>query len=304
MVQCLEMLELRDDVVTLRVCANVTACEGLAQLLGSKEQARKVLARGALGRGGVALAGGDVLEPGDELVFSLLAAEPAAASDGPVQVVYQDRLMMAVDKPAGILVHSDGSGADTLTARVQGLLARQGSVATAQAVQRLDVETSGLVLFSLTREFQPALDAQVAGHDMHKRYLAVVEGTSWPPSTAPLTLSWPIARDRHDAKRMRVGRGGKPSTTIIRMLQRAHGRTLLQVELLTGRRHQIRVHLAHAGHPIVGDALYGGKPCSEGLILHAWQERAVHPLTGEVICLETSWPERFERMGFDAIRPR
>lgn len=293
-----DVQEVRNGAVVLRVRSAMPARELLQQLLASKEQTRKVLARGGLRRQGVALLGSDELLPSDDLELIFMAEEQTTASDGPVQVIYQDRLLMAVDKPAGILVHSDGTGADTLTARVQALLLCMGTTATAQAVQRLDVGTSGLVLFSLTREFQPALDAQVAGHDMRKRYLAVVEGTSWPRDGELLRLDWPIGRDRHDAQRMRVGRGGKPSVTLVRVLSRQHGKTLLQVELQTGRRHQTRVHLAHAGHPIVGDTLYGGRRCGEGLMLHAWQERVVHPLTGETIELETQWPERFARMGF------
>ncbi|MBQ1839777.1 MAG: RNA pseudouridine synthase, partial [Atopobiaceae bacterium] len=104
---------------------------------------------------------------------------------------------------------------------------------------------------------------QVAGHQMSKRYLAVVRGSL--PKDDWLELDGPIARDRHDARKMRVGRTGKPSLTRVRTLAHSGGRSLVLVELLSGRRHQIRVHLAHAGHPIVGDALYGGrpeKPCS------------------------------------------
>ena len=202
---------------------------------------------------------------------------------------------MAVDKPAGILVHGDGTGARTLTDGVAALLAREGVPAAPQAVQRLDVDTTGVVLFSLAPEFQPALDALVASHDMRKRYLAVVEG-SFPAGVRRLDA--PIGRDRHDARRMRVSPRGKPALTLVTVLARRGGKSLLLLELGTGRRHQIRVHLAHAGHPIVGDALYGraagGRAAGAGgLMLHAVCEELTHPATGRALRLEAGWPARF-----------
>ena len=158
-------------------------------------------------------------------------------------------------------------------------------------MQRLDAETTGLVLFSLERATQPALDAQVAGHAMDKTYLAVVSGrVPW----AQKAVRQPIGRDRHDARRMRACRPGqgKPAETRIRRVAEKDGRTLLVVTLVTGRRHQIRVHLASLGHPIVGDALYGGARSTSGLLLHAWREELDHPVSGERLRLETVWPER------------
>ena len=208
------------------------------------------------------------------------------------RVIYEDEVLLACDKPAGVLVHGDGTGARTLTDAVAERLAAKGRAGVRpQAVQRLDVETTGLVLFSLDRASQPALDAQVAGHDMRKRYLAVVSGRfPW----AQRDVRAPIGRDRHDARRMRVCRlgQGKPAETRVRRLAVAGGRSLLLVELGTGRRHQIRVHLASLGFPIAGDALYGGARSPRGLLLHAWREELDHPVTGERLRLETAWPER------------
>ena len=207
-------------------------------------------------------------------------------------VIYEDEVLLACDKPAGIIVHGDGTGAPTLTDAVAAHLAAAGrSNARPQAVQRLDAETTGLALFSLDRATQPALDAQVAGHNMSKTYLAVVAGrVPW----AEKTVRQPIGRDRHDARRMRVCRPdqGKPAETRFRRVAEKDGRTLLLITLVTGRRHQIRVHLASLGHPIVGDALYGGARSSAGLLLHAWREELDHPVTGERLRLETAWPAR------------
>lgn len=209
-----------------------------------------------------------------------------------VRIIYEDEALLACDKPAGMLVHGDGTGARTLTDAVAEHLAAGGrSEARPQAVQRLDMGTTGLVLFSLDRATQAELDRQVAGHDMRKTYLAVVRGAF--PGGERL-IDRPIGRDRHDARRMRACRPGqgKPAETRVRRVASAGGRSLLRVELLTGRRHQIRVHLASMGFPIVGDELYGGARSAGGLLLHAWREEVVHPVTGRRLRLETAWPER------------
>lgn len=206
--------------------------------------------------------------------------------------VYEDEVLLAWDKPAGIIVHGDGTGAPTLAGVVANHLAAEGRAGVRpQAVQRLDRETTGLVLFSLDAATQPALDAQVAGHAMNKTYLAVVAGrVPW----AEKVVRLPIGRDRHDARRMRPCRPGqgKPAETRVRRVAEKNGRTLLVVTLVTGRRHQIRVHLSVLGHPIVGDALYGGPRSAAGLMLHAWREELDHPVTGEHLRLETGWPAR------------
>lgn len=127
--------------------------------------------------------------------------EKAGATEA-LDVIYEDEVLLVADKPAGILVHGDGTGVRTLTDLVADHLAATGRPdARAQAVQRLDVGTSGLVLFSLDKDTQPALDAQVAGHAMAKRYLAVVQGRF--PS-GDKVIEQPLGRDRHDARRMRV----------------------------------------------------------------------------------------------------
>ena len=217
----------------------------------------------------------------------------------PCVVVYEDEFLLAVDKPAGLLVHGDGSGSPTLTDLVREHLAGEGRpTGDVQAVQRLDVDTTGLVLFSLDKSVQAALDAQVAGRGMRKRYLAVVRG-SFPKGT--VRIDRPIGRDRHDAHRMRVSATGKPSVTLAERLGEAGGRSVLRVELLSGRRHQIRVHLSSMGFPIVGDVLYGGARSGEGLMLHALEERLAHPVTGDDLLLRTELPARFARLMGDAI---
>ena len=163
------------------------------------------------------------------------------------------------------------------------------------------------MLYSLASETQPAFDALVATNRIRKRYLALVRGKL--PATGGdswLVVDAPIARDRHDARRMRVGSTGRPSQTRVRIVERRGAETLVEAELVTGRRHQIRVHLAHLGCPIVGDALYGygtslsasgsggsgGAEEARGLCLHAHELQFTHPLSGRRLTLESPCPWR------------
>ena len=219
------------------------------------------------------------------------------ASGGPL---WMDAWALAWDKPQGIIVHGDGTGARTLTDDVAAWLVATGQPdVRPQALQRLDRDTSGLVLFSLDRATQPAFDALVAGRGMDKRYVAVVEGRL---PKGERRIERPIGRDRHDSRRMRVSPTGKPSSTVVAPLAWRDGRTLVAVRLETGRRHQIRVHLSALGFPIVGDALYG-RPARSGkaapLMLHALEEGFEHPVTGERVRVRTLWPARFAALGFD-----
>lgn len=207
--------------------------------------------------------------------------------------VWRDGWLLAVDKPAGMLVHGDGTGTVSLT----DLVRAQTGIACAQPVQRLDVETTGLTLFSLDKTVQPALDAAVAQGGIRKRYIALAAGRI---ACGEQTIEAAIGRDRHDARRMRVSKTGKPSVTILRPLSTFDNATLVELELKTGRRHQIRVHLAAIGHPVVGDGLYQGPASEHGLMLHALEERLIHPVTGEELLLRTAWPERFASWGAPA----
>ena len=256
----------------------------------SKPMTERIFSQGQLtASDGRVLRRTDFLEPGDEARLSLVVTrQPGPVDDAPLTVLYQDSFLLAVDKPSGILVHGDGSDAQTLTAQAQGHLLRQGSGAVAQALHRLDVDTSGIVLFSLAEEIQPAFDALIAGDGLTKRYYAVIEGALSAPLGKWITVDAPIARDRHDARRMRVGRTGKPARTRVRMVEKNGARSLIEAELETGRRHQIRVHLAYLGHPLVGDTLYGGASSSHGLQLCAHELHLTHPVSGEDIKLSLS----------------
>ena len=164
---------------------------------------------------------------------------------------------MAIDKPAGMIVHGDGTGERTLTDYASDLLLAMGDGFAAtdmQPLNRLDRETAGVVLFSLDKQTQPAFDQMVNDHAFEKHYLALAEGKiDWNEKL----IDKPIARDRHDSRKMRVGASGKPSQTRVKVLKRLKSRrglptrSYIDVELLTGRKHQIRVHLASEHHPLV-----------------------------------------------------
>lgn len=201
------------------------------------------------------------------------------------QVLYCDAWLMAIDKPAGMIVHGDGTGERTLTDYASDLLLAMGDGFAAtdmQPLNRLDRDTTGVVLFSLDKQTQPAFDQMIIDHAFEKHYLALAEGKiDWNEKL----IDKPIARDRHDSRKMRVGASGKPSQTRVKVLKRLKSRrglptrSYIDVELLTGRKHQIRVHLASERHPLVGDDLYGTpRPC--GLMLHAHSVSFTHPVTG------------------------
>lgn len=236
-------------------------------------------------------------------------ARPGSTGEptGSAPVLFVSETLLAVDKPTGIIVHGDGTGAPTLT----GLIAeriRGGSVPGVspaqadelQALQRLDRDTSGIVLFSLCKRTQGAYDRLVAERSISKHYLAIACGKiPWNERA----LTWPIGRDRHDARRMRASKTGKAAHTyaVVRDRRRVDGRwlTLLDVQLHTGRKHQIRVHLARAGFPLLGDALYGA-PDPHGLMLHAHELAFTDPVTSEPVRIVAPVPARmlalFRRM--------
>jgi 23S rRNA pseudouridine1911/1915/1917 synthase len=214
----------------------------------------------------------------------------ASAEDLPVEVLYEDDDVIAVNKPAGMVVHAGaGRHAGTL---VNALLHRYGQLSGVAGelrpgiVHRLDRETSGVLLVARTDASHRNLAAQFAGRRVEKTYLAMVLGNVRSDTG---TIDKAIARDTTHRTRMTVRTGtGRAAHTEYRVLRRYGNVTYLEVKIGTGRTHQIRVHLASIGHPVVGDKVYGSArrledvpPIEHRFFLHAWRIRFAQPSTGE-----------------------
>lgn len=189
-----------------------------------------------------------------------------ALSDKEVTIVYEDMFCVVAFKPCFLLVHSDGNEEDTLQARVNSYLQKEGWIYPCQAIHRIDKETSGLVLFSKFPFFQPYFDHQVESHILEKEYQCFVKG-HFPKNIKVIEKN--IGRDRHNAKKMRISKNGKPGMTKIINCEYKKYSSLLTIQIKTGRKHQIRVHLSSLGYPILNDSLYGTVYDQRGLLLQS-----------------------------------
>jgi tRNA pseudouridine32 synthase/23S rRNA pseudouridine746 synthase len=192
-----------------------------------------------------------------------------------------------LDKPSGHLA-VPGRGPDkqdSLSSRVQA------RYPDALIVHRLDMSTSGLMVMALTPTAQRTLSKAFAAREVHKRYIAVVAGLLEPPPDAWGMIDLPIVVDWPNRPRRVVDRvAGKPSQTRWRVLGYENGATRVELEPLTGRTHQLRVHMQALGHPILGDALYGSGQAAQRLLLHAQSLAFAHPVTGETVKFDCAPP--------------
>jgi 23S rRNA pseudouridine1911/1915/1917 synthase len=218
-----------------------------------------------------------------------------------LSVVYEDDDLLIVDKPAGLVVHpAPGHWQGTL---VNALMARGdhyggiAGVARPGIVHRLDRDTSGLLIVARNDAAQASLMAQLKARRVRKTYLALVQGSV---SATVGRIEAPIGRDPKDRKRMAVVPDGRKATTGYRVRERFAEWTLLELDLVTGRTHQIRVHLAALGHSVAGDPVYGtgtarrGPDGLERLFLHAWRLELVSPTTAKLVRAEAPLPEALE----------
>ncbi|MFM0644441.1 RluA family pseudouridine synthase [Paraburkholderia bryophila] len=246
-----------------------------------------------------------------ELVPDLLPEQLAFTPEPvPLEIVYEDDTLVVINKPAGMVVHpAAGNWSGTL---LNGLLYRYGDAAAglprAGIVHRLDKETSGLMVVARTLEAQTDLVRQLQAHTVKRRYLALVWGNM--PESG--TIDAPIGRDPRERTRMAVvtGATGKPARTHFRRVETAIWErqpvTAITCDLETGRTHQIRVHCAHIGHPLLGDPVYGHargkrsvKPLPGGFArqaLHAWRLGLTHPKTGRTMNWRANVPEDMEAL--------
>jgi 23S rRNA pseudouridine1911/1915/1917 synthase len=221
----------------------------------------------------------------------------------PLDVVYQDRGIFVLNKPPGFVVHPGaGNASHTVQNALLALDPKLALVPRAGLVHRLDKDTSGLMVVARTPEAHAALAAAIAAHEVERAYLAVCVGVM----TGGGTIDEPIGRHRTQRTKMAVRSDGREAITHYRVLKRYRGHTYVRAELETGRTHQIRVHLAHIGYPLVGDPVYGGRRripsgATPELIaaldafhrqaLHATRLSLEHPLTHKHMEWEVPPPE-------------
>ncbi len=233
------------------------------------------------------------LRCGQRLAFELWPTEESRAFRAEAMslaIVYEDEHLLVLDKPAGRVVHpAAGNWSGTL---LNGLLGHHTVAATlprAGIVHRLDKDTSGLMVVGKTLTAVTALSRAIAARTVRREYLAIVHGEL---AAAEMTIEAPIGRDPVSRVRMAVVGGGRPARTDVTRIARAQACTAVRCRLHTGRTHQIRVHLASRGHPLVGDAVYGGRPLlgMARQALHATRLAFEHPLDGRPLCFDTLPP--------------
>jgi 23S rRNA pseudouridine1911/1915/1917 synthase len=228
---------------------------------------------------------------------------PLPEPDIPVPVVYEDDDILIVDKPAGLVVHpAPGHATGTLVNALLGMggPGAYGGIAGVRRpgiVHRLDRDTSGLLMVARNDAAQASLMAQLKARRVKKTYLALVHGSV---AAAAGRIEAPIGRDPKHRVRMAVVADGRAATTGYRVRERFHGWTLLELDLVTGRTHQIRVHLDAIGHPVAGDPLYGTGTSRRGpdglgrLFLHSWRLELTSPSTGKLVRAEAPLPDELE----------
>ena len=267
----------------------------------SRSAAQKLLERGAVMSNGRPVRKNDKPAPGQLLEVSLPDPEPidVIPQDIPLDVVYEDGDVIVVNKPVGLVVHPapghpDGTLVNALLYHCGNSLSGINGQLRPGIVHRIDRDTSGLIIAAKNDRAHLALAAQLQDHSLARTYEAVAVGGFREDQG---TVDAPIGRHPVDRKKMAIDRrSGREAVTHWSVLARYPGCTHLECRLETGRTHQIRVHLASIGHPLLGDTVYGAKKPVSGLAgqcLHARRLRFVHPSTGEIMGLECPLPGWF-----------
>ena len=281
----------------------------LAQLLPqySRTRIQRWIEEGAVRINGLAPRARDVVVGGEAAtVEARLADETGIAAEKlPLDIVHQDASIIVINKPPGVVVHPGaGNREHTLQNALLAHDPKLRRVPRAGLVHRIDKDTSGLLVVARTLEAQTTLVAALAAHEVEREYLALCTGAM----TGGGTVDEPIGRHRTQRTKMAVRSDGRAAVTHYRIEKRFRAHTLARVRLETGRTHQIRVHLAHVGYPIVGDPVYGGRrrlPAGASAALrsalesfhrqalHAARLEFVHPKSGKSVAFEAPLPADF-----------
>ena len=269
----------------------------------TRSQATRLIESGEVAVNGRAVSKSYKLAGGEDVAVTLPEPEPVEAvpQDIPLDVVYEDADVIVVNKPSGMVVHPapghpDGTLVNALLYHCAGTLSGIGGALRPGIVHRIDRDTSGLIIAAKNDAAHQYLSAQLADHTLARTYECIVVGKLREDRG---TVNAPIARHPTDRKRMAVVAGGREAVTHWEVIARYPGYTHVRCRLETGRTHQIRVHMAYIGHPILGDTVYGAKkevPGLTGQCLHAVGLRFLHPRTHEVMELSCPLPEEFTRM--------
>ena len=269
----------------------------------TRSQATQLIESGEVAVNGRAVSKSYKLAGGEDIAVTLPEPEPVEAvpQDIPLDVVYEDADVIVVNKPSGMVVHPapghpDGTLVNALLYHCAGTLSGVGGALRPGIVHRIDRDTSGLIIAAKNDAAHQYLSAQLADHTLARTYECIVVGKLREDRG---TVDAPIARHPTGRKRMAVVAGGREAVTHWEVIARYPGYTHVRCRLETGRTHQIRVHMAYIGHPILGDTVYGAKkevPGLTGQCLHAVGLRFLHPRTHEVVELSCPLPEEFTRM--------
>ena len=277
----------------------------LARLSGTltRSAAQRLLEAGQVTSNGRVLKKNDRLEAGDQLEVEIPAPQPLelTAEDIPLDIVYEDGDLIVLNKPKGLVVHPaaghwSGTLVNALLHHCRDSLSGINGALRPGIVHRIDKDTSGLLVVAKNDFAHQNLAAQLQDHSLARVYVCLVTGGMRADSG---TVDAPIGRHPTDRKRMAVVADGRSAVTHWQVLERFSGYTLLECRLETGRTHQIRVHMAHIGHPIVGDLVYGRKKPELGQDTQCLHARAItfrHPRSGETVTLTCPLPPYLEAL--------
>ena len=243
------------------------------------------------------------VQSGDEIQIEKVEAKEISleAQDIPLDVLYEDNDIIVINKPKGMVVHPangnpDGTLVNAVMAICKDSLSGIGGKIRPGIVHRLDKDTSGVIIVAKNDKAHINLSEQIKNHEVEKTYIALVRGNV-PENEA--TINMPIGRSTKDRKKMAVTKSGKNAVTHFRVLKRHNNYTLLEVKIETGRTHQIRVHLAEIGFPIIGDSVYSNGKNEwgiEGQCLHAKSIRFKHPISNKDMFIEAPLPSYFQNI--------
>lgn len=227
------------------------------------------------------------------------------AQDIPLDIIYEDNDILVVNKQKGLVVHPangnpDGTLVNAIMAHCKDSLSGIGGELRPGIVHRLDKDTSGLLIIAKNDKAHIQVSQQIKNREVKKTYIALVRGTI---AEDEATINMPIGRSTKDRKKMAVTKNGKEAVTHFKVLNRyttnKGSYTLLEIKIDTGRTHQIRVHMAEIGHPVIGDSVYSNGKNEfgvEGQCLHAKKLEFIHPITGKEMKLEAPLPEYFQNI--------